>query len=72
MAAKRDARRGGEDGESRTLEISFITARTVNLRRIDTMIVRRRRDASLAAHPPWNRRRFSLGVRRMSRHNIVN
>lgn len=72
MAAKRDARRGGEDGESRTLEISFITARTVNLRRIDTMIVRRRRDASLAAHPPWNRRRFSLGVRRMSRHNVVN
>jgi len=44
---------------SRTLEISFITTRTVNLRRIDTMIVHRRHDASLAAHPPWNRRRFS-------------
>lgn len=64
--------RGKGGRESRTLEISFITARTVNLRRIDTMIVRRRRDAWLAAHPPWNRRRFSLGVRRMFRHNVVN
>lgn len=50
---------GRVPGGSRTLEISFITARTVNLRRIDTMIVHRRHDASLAAHPPWNRRRFS-------------
>lgn len=69
---QRKGARDRGDRESRTLEISFITARTVNLHRIDTMIVRRRRDAWLAAHPPWNRRRFSLGVRRMFRHNVVN
>lgn len=60
------------NGGSRTLEISFIMAGTVNLRRIDTMIVHRRHDASLAAHPPWSRRCSSFDLCRMFRRNIVN
>lgn len=50
-AVVRGRKESGNRG-SRTLEISFITTRTVNLRRIDTMIVHQRHDASLAAHPP--------------------
>lgn len=65
---------GGErsaSGGSRTLEISFIIGRTVNLHRIGTMMVHRRHDASLAAHPPWHRRRPSRSFSLLIEYSVI-